>query len=114
MIIPGEHIFRTLEYLHDVSIAGALPSWHTQSEHWSVLAQAPQQSPLSKLHPILLASSLQKPLPMSSIETGQSEIMKERKYKQLFTDPKSYKGSPGLPIKTETDRVLVEILRHQK
>ena len=56
------------------------PAWHKQSEQYSVFAQDPQQSPLSKLHPTLLASSLQKLLPMSSIETGQSETMKDRKY----------------------------------
>ena len=57
---------------------------HSHSEQYSTLTQVPQQSPLSKLHPTLLASSLQKPLPMSSSETEQSETIKDRKYMTLF------------------------------
>lgn len=59
------------DHLHERSGTGSPPSWHTHSVQSSVLTQAPQQSPPSKLHSALFASSLQSPLSTSE-GLGQS------------------------------------------
>ena len=47
---------------------------------------------------------------MSSIETGQSERMKDRKYNDPLLIQKVTRALMDSPIKLETNRVLGEIL----
>ena len=63
--------YRTKKSLHEWSIGGSPPSWHMHSVQSSILIHSPQQSPPSKVHPAMLASSLQNPLPINANGAAQ-------------------------------------------